>query len=100
MLAIKQARAKPITITSVYFFKDIVSISLPAHIIVIALITVAIEYRLPNSVLVRLKACLKSLLNKEIKNVCPGPEQRAIKNPNKSKLKFLRIKLIKINRIL
>ena len=85
ILAIKQVKASPKTITSVYFFKDTVSMSLPAHMIVMALITVAIEYKLPNSVLVRSKVCLKSLLNKEIKNVCPKPDEKAIKNPKKSR---------------
>ena len=84
-LAIKQVNASPKTITSVYFFKDTVSMSLPAHIIVMALITVAIEYKLPNSELVRSNVCLKSLLNKEIKNVCPKPDENAIKNPKKSR---------------
>ena len=78
-------KPSPKTITSVYFFKDTVSMSLPAHIIVIALITVAIEYKLPNSALVRSKVCLKSLLNKEIKNVCPKPDEKAIRNPKKSR---------------
>ncbi len=53
----------------VYFLKDTVSISLPAQIIVIALSTVAMEYKLPNSVLVSSKVSLKSWLNNEIKNV-------------------------------
>mgnify|MGYP003334951610 CR=1 FL=1 len=52
--------------------------------IVMALITVAIEYKLPNSVLVRSKVFLKSLLNKEIKNVCPKPDEKAIRNPHSS----------------
>ena len=52
---------------------------------VIALKTVAIEYKLPNSVFVKLKVCLKSLLKREIKNVCPKPDEKAIKNPKKSK---------------
>ena len=85
ILAIKQLKASPKTITRVYFFNDTVSMSLPAHIMVIALITVAIEYKLPNSVLVRSKVCLKTLLNKEIKNVCPKPDEKAIKNPKKSR---------------
>ena len=57
--------------------------SLPAQIMVIALKTVAIEYKLPNSVFVKLKVCLKSLLKREIKNVCPKPDEKAIKNPKK-----------------
>ena len=85
ILAIKQVKASPKTITSVYFFKDTVSMSLPAQMIVMALITVAIEYKLPNSVLVRSKVFLKSLLNKEIKNVCPKPDEKAIRNPKKSR---------------
>ena len=57
--------------------------SLPAQIMVIALKTVAIEYKLPNSVFVKLKVCLKSLLKREIKNVCPKPMKRQSKTQKK-----------------
>ena len=73
----------------VYFLKDTVSISLPAQIIVIALNTVAMEYKLPNSVLVSSKVSLKSWLNNEIKNVWPNPEAKAIKNPKNKRFIFL-----------
>ena len=59
--------------------------SLPAQIMVIALSTVAIEYKLPNSVLVRSKVCLKSLLKRDIKNVCQKHDEKAIKNKKKRK---------------
>ncbi len=81
--------AKPKTITIVYLFKDTVSMSLPAQIIVTALRTVAIEYKLPNSVLDKLNVCLKSLLKREIKNVCPNPDEKAIKKPKNSRCIFL-----------
>ena len=73
----------------VYFLKDTVSISVPAQIIVIALNTVAMEYKLPNSVLVSSKVSLKSWLNNEIKNVWPNPEAKAIKNPKNKRFIFL-----------
>ena len=73
----------------VYFLKDTVSISLPAQIIVIALSTVAMEYKLPNSVLVSSKVSLKSWLNNEIKNVWPNPDAKAIKNPKNKRFIFL-----------
>ena len=73
----------------VYFLKDTVSINLPAQIIVIALSTVAMEYKLPNSVLVSLNVSLKSWLNNEIKNVWPNPDAKAIKNPKNKRFKFL-----------
>ena len=73
----------------VYFLKDTVSISLPAQIIVIALNTVAMEYKLPNSVLVSSKVSLKSWLNNEIKNVWPNPDAKAIKNPKNKRFIFL-----------
>ena len=73
----------------VYFLKDTVSISLPAQIIVIALSTVAMEYKLPNSVLVSSKVSLKSWLNNEIKNVWPNPDAKDIKNPKNKRFKFL-----------
>ena len=73
----------------VYFLKDTVSINLPAQIIVIALSTVATEYKLPNWVLVSSKVFLKSWLNNEIKNVWPNPDAKAIKNPKNKRFKFL-----------
>ena len=100
MLAKKQVMESPITMANVYFFKEIVSISLPAQIIVIALKMVAIEYRLPNWVLVKLNVSLKSSLKREIKNVCPNPDANAIKKPNINKFEFLYIKLIKTRGIL
>ena len=69
MLAKKQVMESPITMANVYFFKEIVSMSLPAQIIVTALKMVAIEYRLPNCVLVKLNVSLKSSLKRDIKNV-------------------------------
>ena len=88
-LAIKQVIAKPITMVSVYFLRETVSINLPAQIIVIALKTVAIEYKLPNCVFVRSKVPLKSWLKREIKKVCPKPEENAIKKPKNKRWIFL-----------
>ena len=84
----------------VYFLRETVSISLPAHIIVNALKIVAIEYRLPNWVLLKLNVSLKSSLKREIKNVCPNPDANAIRKPNINKFEFLFIKLIKTRGIL
>ena len=84
----------------VYFLRETVSISLPAHIIVNALKIVAIEYRLPNWVLLKLNVSLKSSLKREIKNVCPNPDAKAIRKPNINKFEFLYIKLIKTRGIL
>ena len=95
MLAKKQVMESPITMANVYFFKEIVSMSLPAQIIVIALKMVAIEYILPNWVLVKLNVSLKSSLKRDIKNVWPNPEANAIKKPNINKLEFLYTKFIK-----
>ena len=79
----------------VYFLRETVSISLPAHIIVNALKIVAIEYRLPNWVLLKLNVSLKSSLKRDIKNVWPNPDANAIKKPNINKLEFLYTKFIK-----
>ena len=96
----KHVIERPKTIVNVYFLRETVSISLPAHIIVNALKIVAIEYRLPNCVLLRLNVSLKSSLKREIKNVCPNPDANAIKKPNINKFEFLYIKLIKTRGIL
>ena len=95
ILAKKQVMESPITMVNVYFFKEIVSISLPAQMIVIALKIVAIEYKLPNWVLVNLNVSLKSSLKRDIKNVWPNPEAKAIKKPNINRLEFLYTKFIK-----
>ena len=100
MLAKKHVIERPNTMAKVYFLRETVSMSLPAHIIVNALKIVAKEYRLPNCVLLKLKTSLKSSLNREIKNVCPNPDANAIKKPNINKLEFLYIKFIKTRGIL